>query len=76
VHRGGYDEPERQAINNLLAELGPGEWGNLGLCYGEPDCPYGSREAAIAAGVEETFCPACRVIYVYRAQEALARSLR
>lgn len=64
-HR-AYGDRERAAIARLLSDLEPGEWGDLGLCYGPPNCPYADGEAAIAAGVKETLCPSCRVIHIYR----------
>lgn len=65
-----YDEEERAEINALLSSLKPGEWGDLGICYGGAECPYLSEEDAKAAGVAENFCPACRVIRVYRPNES------
>jgi hypothetical protein len=69
----GYDPGVREELNALLNDTPPGEWGKLGLCPGAPTCPYENEEAAIAAGVEETFCPYCRVIHVYRPAKPATR---
>ncbi len=55
----GYGATERAEIAELLSELLPGEWGQVGLCYGTENCPYKTEE--------DNFCPICRIIHVYRA---------
>lgn len=60
-----YSQEVRQELGLLLSETPPGEWGQLGLCPGPFGCPFQTEEEAIAAGVQEHFCPSCRVIHVY-----------
>ena len=64
--RPDYSDAIRQEISITLNQTPPGEWAQLGLCPGRFGCPYASTEEAIAAGVEEHFCPSCRVIHLYR----------
>ena len=61
-----YSDGIRQEIALTLNETPPGEWAQLALCPGRFGCPYATTEEAIAAGVEEHFCPGCRVIHLYR----------
>jgi hypothetical protein len=61
-----YSGEIREEIALTLTETPPGEWAELALCPGDYGCPYDSEEAAVADGVRETFCPACRVIRLYR----------
>jgi hypothetical protein len=61
-----YSPEVLAAIASTLNRTPPGEWADLALCPGPYGCPYVSTEAALADGVEEHFCPACRVIELYR----------
>ncbi len=61
-----YSDDVRQEIGITLNVTPPGEWAQLALCPGRFGCPYATTEEAIAAGVEEHFCPGCRVIHLYR----------
>jgi hypothetical protein len=61
-----YTDEIRREIALTLSETAPGEWAQLALCPGRFGCPYASTEEAIAAGVEEHFCPGCRVVHIYR----------
>jgi (p)ppGpp synthase/HD superfamily hydrolase len=60
-----YSPEIREELRELLKETPPGEWGELALCPGPFGCPFATEEAAISAGVQETFCGGCRVIHVY-----------
>ena len=61
-----YSEETRREISITLDMTPPGEWAELALCPGLFGCPYSTTEAALADGVEENFCPGCRVIHLYR----------
>lgn len=61
-----YSEEVRAELALCLADLEPGEWGELALCPGPFGCPYETHEEAIEAGVERDFCDGCRVIHCYR----------
>jgi (p)ppGpp synthase/HD superfamily hydrolase len=64
-----YSPGVREELQLLLTDTPPGEWGELGLCPGPFGCPFANEQAAIDAGVRETFCPGCRVIRAYRPAE-------
>lgn len=61
-----YSDFVRQEIAETLNQTRPGEWSELGLCPGPFGCPYRTLEDALADGVEENFCPSCRIIRLYR----------
>ncbi|HUZ12116.1 MAG TPA: hypothetical protein VMU93_04595 [Caulobacteraceae bacterium] len=59
----------KEVLDEIAITLGatpPGEWAELALCPGPFGCPYATAEEAVAAGVEDHFCPGCRVIHLYR----------
>lgn len=60
----------RHELAELMAQLDPGEWGELGVCPGPFGCLFSSDEERLAHGVMVgNFCDGCRVIRIYRPKE-------
>lgn len=62
---GEYDADLRREISACIAELAPGEWGELAICPGPFGC-LGDIELGDGPRAEIEHCSACRVIHLYR----------